>query len=546
LRVARSAAVVAAATLASRVLGLVRDIVLANLFQARATDAFFVAFTIPNLFRRLIGEGTLTVAFVPIFVGWLDRSRSEARRAFSATFGAGAAVGLAVTVAGIVFAEPLVSLFAPGFRVEPEKFELAVRLLRLCFPYIFFLTLVAIAMGALNAAGHFFAPAVAPVLLNLALIGGAFAGVALVEPPIEALGWAVIAAGLLQLLLQVPWLRRFGVMPRPVWEPGHPVVRRLAQVMAPAVIGASVYQFNLLVVRLLSSFEGDGAVSYLYYADRLLEFPLGVFVFALGTASLPSFSRLVKRGDRAGLRRSFVETLAMASALALASTAGLLLLREPLFSGLFAWRAEVFDRAAVEGCANALLCYGMGLPAITVSRICAQLCLAHEDTRRPARAAGVSLAVNLGAALVLAGPLPPAGLPDALVRAQHALVLADLGYAGLALATSLAAFANAAYLLGACARRYGPLFARGDRARFAKLGLATAALAGALWLAQRVLPPPAEGGAVALAVLAAYVAAGAIVYLGALRALRSPELRALAAILRRGRPRGESGLREQT
>jgi putative peptidoglycan lipid II flippase len=540
--VARSAAVVGAATLASRVLGLVRDIVLANVFPARATDAFFIAFTIPNLARRLIGEGTLTVAFVPIFVGWLERSRAEARRAFSATFGVGVVVGLAVTVVGIGLAEPLVRVFAPGFAVEPDKFDLSVRLLRLCFPYIFFLTLVAIAMGALNALGHFFAPAIAPVLLNVALIAGAFAGLAWFATPIEALGWAVIAAGVLQLLLQFPWLRRFGVMPTLGFQPGHPAVRRLATVMAPAVIGASVYQFNLLVVRLLSSFEGDGAVSYLYYADRLLEFPLGVFVFALGTASLPSFSRLVKREDRAGLRRAFVDTLAVATALALASTAGLVLLREPLFSGLFAWQARLFDAEAIAGCARALLFYALGLPAITVARICAQLCLAHENTGAPARAAVVSLCVNVASALALAGPLPLEGLPDALVRAQHAVAFFDMGYAGLALATSIAAYANAAYLFGACTRRYGPLFEAPDALRFAKLGAATVAESGALWLALLAIPVPEPGRFLGLAALLVYVGGGALAFGGALAALRSPEFPVLARLVRRQKRRGEGAL----
>ncbi len=530
---ARSAAVVGAATLASRVVGLVRDIVLANLFSRDATDAFFVAFTIPNLFRRLIGEGTLTVAFVPIFVGWLERSRAEARRAFSATFTMGALVGLLVTVLGVLFAEPLIMLFAPGFAAEPDKFQLAVGLLRLCFPYIFFLTLVAIAMGALNAVGHFFAPAIAPLLLNLAVIAGAFAGVAWMEPSIEGVGWSVIVAGLLQILLQLPWLRSLGVMPRLVFDPGHPAVRRLAVVMAPAVVGASVYQFNLLIVRLLSSFEGDGAVSYLFYADRLLEFPLGVFVFALGTASLPSFSRLVKRGDRAELRRAFVETLSVATALALPSTAGLVLLREPLFSGLFAWEPRLFDAEAVNGCARALLCYAIGLPAITTSRILAQLCFAHENTRSPANAALVSLGANLLAAVALAGPLPREGVPDALVFLQHRMVVFDLGYAGLALATSLAAFANAGYLFAACTRRYGPLLGRGDGSRFAAIALATVALSGALLLLLRVVPPPAAGRLTGLAALALYVGGGAAVYLMALALFRSPDLPVLAALVYR-------------
>jgi putative peptidoglycan lipid II flippase len=302
--VARSAGVIGAATLASRVLGLARDVVLANVFAARITDAFFVAFTIPNLFRRLVGEGTLTGAFVPIFTGWLEGSaeqtagrtaeerRSEAQRAFNATWTLAALVGAGISVAGIVFADPLVRVFAPGFLDDPAKFELCVKLLRICFPYILLLSVFAVAMGALNALGHFFVPAIAPVVLNACIIAAALLGRGAAEP-IVWVAVAVVLAGAVQVLVQFPPLRARSLHPRPVFEPGHPLVRRLLTVMAPAVLGASVYQFNLLVVRFLSSFLGDGAVSYLFYADRLLEFPLGVFVFAIGTASLPSLSRLV-------------------------------------------------------------------------------------------------------------------------------------------------------------------------------------------------------------------------------------------------------------
>jgi putative peptidoglycan lipid II flippase len=527
--VARNAGTVAGATLASRVLGLARDVVIGNLFAPGATDAFFIAFMIPNLFRRLVAEGSLTISFVPVFTEWLRRSREEARRAFDATWTAAALVGLAIALAGIAFADPLVHLFAPGFALEPGKHELAVTLLRLCFPYLFFLMLVAVAMGALNALGHFLAPAIAPVLLNLCLIAGASVGVATMELPsrIVALGWAVIVAGALQVAVQLGPLRRRGMPPRVALDPRHEALARIGRLMLPATLGASVFQLNVLISRVFASGLGDGAVSYLYYADRLLEFPLGVFVFAIGTASLPAFSRLAKGGDAGALRAAFGRSLLLALALALPSTAGLILLSGELFVGLFAWNTSVFGAEAVAGCARALEWYALGLVPITAARILTQLCVANENTASPARAAAVSVAVNLVAAAALIGPLPDGALPAPLLAAQRALVVADLGYAGLAAAASIASLANAVWIALEARGLYGALLAGPELGRALRLVGATAVMAVALLAAL----PFAPGGAIVR--LTALVALGAAVYLGALAALGSPELRELAALARR-------------
>ncbi|MFQ5515160.1 MAG: murein biosynthesis integral membrane protein MurJ [Myxococcota bacterium] len=535
-RMARSAGVVGGATLASRVLGLARDVVLAATFTQAATDSFFVAFMIPNLLRRLVGEGALTLAFVPVFTGWLRRSREEARRVFNATWTLSALIGAVLTLGGIVLAAPLVHLFAPGFTLEPGKFELCVSLLRLCFPYILLLMLVAVAMGALNSVGHFLAPAVAPVLLNLCLIGAALLAAPLFEPPILALGVAVVAAGILQVALQVPPLSRRQLSPRPVLAPGHPAIRRLGRIMAPALLGASVFQLNILVSRFLASFEGNGAVSNLYYADRLIEFPLGVFVFAIGTASLPAFARRVKARDRRGLSETFSGSLSLALSLAIPSTLGLILLAPLLVAALFAWNGDVFGAQAVEGCARALFFYSLGVVPITVSRTYVNLCMAHENTRTPAQAAIVSLIVNTLAALALIGPLPVGPLPEALVSLQHGWVRADLGYPGLALASSIAALANALYLIAASGRRYGRLLHGADLVGWGRLVLAAAFMVVGLRLGMAWLSPPPSASLANLARLAVLVTLGAGLYAGGLRALRSPELGALASILRRHRP----------
>ncbi len=530
------AGIVGGATLASRVLGMLRDIALANLFARSATDAFFIAFMIPNILRRLVGEGALTVAFVPVFTDWLNRGQEAARELLRAVWWLASGVGIVLALLGILAAEPLVRLFAPGFALEPGKLALTADLLRLCFPYIAFMMLLALSMGALNAVGHFLAPAAAPVLLNVGLIAAAFAGVRGwlgIDPPILALGVAALAAGAAQVLVQLPVLARRGLAPWPPSAPTHPGVGRLLRLMGPAVLGASVFQLNLIVNRFLASFAGDGAVSYLYYADRLLELPLGVFVLALGTAALPSFSRLARAGDREAARAAFARTLNLALALAVPSAVGLIALRTELITGLFRWSPEPFTAGAVTGCAAALAAYAIGLVPITISRIYVNLCVASENTPTGARGAVVSLGTNALASLALIGPLPHGALPAALVELQHAMVLAELGYVGLALSSSIAAAANAAYVAAGAHRRYGTMLVASDLIGVARIvaaatlmGLAVLALASAFAF-------PAISGPRALALLALYVGSGAAVYFGALAALRAPEARTLAHLLRR-------------
>ena len=268
-KVAGRARVVALATLASRVLGLIRDIVLGNTFGSQATDAFFVAFTIPNLMRRLIGEGALTIAFVPIFTQSLGQGRERAREVFDATWTLGGLVGLLVMGVGIPLALPLVELFAPGFAATPGKLEMTASLLQWCFPYIFFLVLVAVAMGTLNSVGHFLSPALAPILLNLCLISAAFG----VRRSLRAAGHGARDSPSRSRGCSRPFCSfrrsRGGAFDRDFVL--RRVTRRFAALgllMLPAALGAAVYQINLLVTRFLSSFQGDGAVSYLYYASR--------------------------------------------------------------------------------------------------------------------------------------------------------------------------------------------------------------------------------------------------------------------------------------
>ncbi len=530
--IVRSAGVVGGATLASRVLGLVRDVVVANLFPAAATDAFFVAFMLPNLLRRLVGEGSLTISFVPVFSSWLSRSREAARDVFSTIWTLAFAVGVAIALAGILAADPLVGVFAPGFELTEGKRELTATLTRLCFPYILAMILLSVAMGALNSLGHFLVPALAPVLLNLCLIAAAFVSVALLDQPIEGLAVAVLLAGILQVLVLLPPLRARAMAPRVLWAIRHPAVRRLGQLMLPAMLGASVFQLNLLLSRFLASFLGDGAVSYLYYASRLLELPLGVFVFALGAASLPSFSRLISTGDREGLRRTFSTTLGTLLALALPASAGLVLLSEPIFAVLFGLDSSVFGRPAIEASSTALFFYAFGLVPIALTRIYANLCFAHENTATAARGALVSLLVNALASLCLIGPLPGGQLPSWLLAAQHSAVVADLGFVGLALASTIAATANCAYVIASARRRYGSQLESGSLLGWGKILVAAGAMVALLRGLDASLPVGPEASLAALAVLALHVAMGLLGYGLALQLLRSNELQLLRNLFR--------------
>ena len=346
--VVRAAAVVSAATLASRVLGFLRDLVVAQAFGAGpATDAFFVAFRLPNLLRRLVGEGALSSAFIPVFTEYLTlRPRAELLRMFRAVAGALMVVLLLLTLAGMVGAPLLVRLMAPGFFADPTTGTLTVRLTRLMFPYLFFVGLAALAMGMLNAHRHFVTPALAPVMLNLAIIGAVFALVPRLAEPVVGLAVGVLAGGLGQVLIQLPALAGRGLLVAAGFVRGHPArsrvgggkgpgggggrgpvhrlgpapagggrgvarffagrppaVSRIVRLMAPVAVGQSAAQLNILVDTIIASFLVGGSVSYLYYADRLVEFPLGVFGIAIATAVLPTLSeQAASRNVRTSIR----------------------------------------------------------------------------------------------------------------------------------------------------------------------------------------------------------------------------------------------------
>jgi putative peptidoglycan lipid II flippase len=486
-------------TLVSRVLGFVRDAVIARMFGAGlATDAFFVAFRLPNLLRRLFAEGAFSQAFVPILAEYKTRNgEADTRLLVDRVATLLALVLVAVTALGVVAAPLLVYVSAPGFSADAEKFELTVAMLRVTFPYIFLISLVSLAGGILNTWSRFAVPAFTPTLLNVAFIVGALAFAPYFDPPVMVLAWAVFAGGILQLALQVPFLVRIGMLPRLAWAPRDPGVRRILLLMGPAVLGVSVAQLSLLLNTIFASFLREGSVSWLYYADRLMEFPTGLLGVALGTVLLPSLSK--HHSDRAPeeFSRLLDWGLRLTLMLALPAAVGLAMLAVPLIATLF--HHGRFDAHDVEMTRQALVAYSVGLLGLILVKVLAPGFYAQQNIRTPVKIAVVTLL---------------------LTQVMNAIFIVPLGHAGLALAIGLGACINAG-LLYRKLRAHGIYAPQPGWGRFAaKIAAALALMAVALHFASG---PSAwwlgAGWAVRTGALLAVVSLGAAVYLGALWAL---------------------------
>lgn len=459
-RITRAAGVVSFFTLLSRISGLLRDMVVGYLFGAQGVaDAFFVAFRIPNLLRRLTAEGALTAGFIPIFTDYLaNRGKSEAFRVARIVFTFIGLLLAGLTLLGMFFAAPLTRLFAPGFLADREKFDLTVSLTRLMFPYIFFVSLVALAMGVLNSLRHFMAPALSPVLLNLSIVFCAVLFTPFLDQPVMSLGFGVLIGGVAQLLLQFPYLSRQGFAYAPNFHFKDPALRRLLLLMGPTFFGAAVYQINVLVSTILATMLPEGSVSYLYYADRLLQFPLGIFAVALGTAALPSFSALVVRKEFEELKRGLSYSLRLVNFISLPATVGLMVVSVPIFSLLF--QRGAFDAGATLGTAQALIYFALGLWGFSGTRLVVPVFYAMEDTRTPVWIAFWSFLINFLLSLMLMGKITAGSEDNALSRmiaalSQHAGFL-SLSHGGLAMAASISATFNFVALLWILSRRLAP------------------------------------------------------------------------------------------
>ena len=401
----KSTSIVGAFTLLSRVTGLLRDMVYSRMFGAGVLmDAFLVAFKIPNFMRRLFAEGAFSQAFVPVVSEYkVQRPHDEVRELVDGAAGTLAGFLAVVTVVGVVAAPLLVLIFAPGFRVDEGKFDLTVEMLRWTFPYLLFISLAALVAGVLNSYGRFAVPALTSTLMNLTMIVFAAWIAPSFERPGIVLAVGVFVAGVVQLAFQLPFLLRMGLLRRPRWRWNHEGVRRIGRLMLPAIFGSSVSQVALLLDVLIASFLATGSIAWLYYADRLMEFPLGVFSIALATVILPGLAahHSAQAPDR------FTATLDWALRLVvvvvLPATAALVVLSGPLTVTIFHYGR--FDEHDVRMASLALTAYATGLLAFSVVKVLAPGYFARQDTTTPVRIGIQSLGVGMGLNLVVVLPL---------------------------------------------------------------------------------------------------------------------------------------------
>ena len=430
-----AAGVIGAATLSSRVLGFIRDILLAQLFGATASaDAFYVAYRIPNLLRELFAEGSMSSAFIPVFTEYHTlRTKQETWELASAVFTTLLSIVTGVTLIGILAAPGIVWILAPGFRVDAAQLATTTLLAQVMFPYLVFVSLAALAMGILNSLRAFAVPALTPVFLNVCIIVFALFVSPILEEPILGVAAGVVVGGIAQFVMQLPALRRRGFSFGWLFKPGHPGVRRIGLLIVPTLLGMSVTQINLTVSTVLASFF-PGGPTYLYYGMRLIQFPLGIFGAALGTALLPTLSAQAARGDLDQLRGMVNYGLRMLLFIIVPSMAGLMLLREPIVHLFFEHGA--FSARDTAGTSAAVLAYATGLWAFSGNRILNSAFYSLQDTKTPALTAILGVVTNLTLALVLMDPL---------------------GHVGLALATAVAAMVNTGLLLVFLTRRLGGL-----------------------------------------------------------------------------------------
>ncbi len=415
----KKAGLVSFFTLISRFAGLARDMAIAAAFGTQMTaDAFFVAFRIPNLLRRLFAEGALTVSFVPVFTESLRRSQEEAKKVVSVTFTM-MVVGLSViSLIGIISSPAIVSLTAFGFSKDPEKFALTVFLTRVMFPYILLVSLAAWAMGILNSVKHFGASAAAPIFMNLSIILGALVGTRYVQPPVLGLALGALLGGLLQFAIHLPFLKKNGFWPRWDWDPKHPAVKKIVGMMIPAAYGAAAYQFNVMALTFMASFLATGSNAYLWYADRIMEFPLGVFAISLSTVVLPSLAGFAADKDMEGLKKTFTDALRLIFFITIPAALGLITMAEPIVRMLFARGA--FQEPSVIATSQALQFFAIGLPFISGVRITSNAFYSLQDSKSPVRAANIAVVANILFCVILMQFLQHRGL--ALSVALSALI----------------------------------------------------------------------------------------------------------------------------
>ena len=493
----RSLAKVGGFTTLSRVLGFLRDLVFARLFGAsEATDAFFVAFKLPNLFRRIFAEGAFAVAFVPVLSEYREtRAFSDLRSFINHIAGVLGLATLVISLLGVFAGPLLIAIFAPGWYFgDTGDAELAGEMLRLTFPYLFFISLTAFAGAILNTHDRFGVPAFTPVLLNLCLIGAAYWLAPLFEQPVMGLAWGVFIAGAAQLAFNLPFLHQLRLLPKPVPSLKDPGVRKVLRLMGPAVFGASATQIGLLLNTLIASLLIEGSISWLYYSDRLLEFPVGILGAAIATVVLPNLSRTYQSASAEEFSALLDWGVRWAILIGLPAAVALFVLAVPLISTLF--QSAVFDAHDVDMSSRSLMAYAFGLLPFLLIKVFAPGFYARQDTKTPVRIAVIAILVNVAISLLLFKPL---------------------GHVGLALATTGMAVVNAGLLFTQIRKAGVYMPPAGWRIVLFKTLLASAVMGAALfWFAGSTEDWVTAGGSWKVGMLSLLVAGGGSVYFGML------------------------------
>lgn len=517
--VARRAGLVALGTFASRVLGMARESVIAALFPVAATDAFFIAFTIPNTLRMLLGEGAVSNAFIPVFSRVETEGGRPAARRFLARFSGSLGVLLLGTTAlGMALAPLIAWAYAGGLASEPARFALVVDLTRWLFPFLGFAGLAALATGSLNALGHYGVPAFAPVLLNVMMIA---APLLLLEPlaqlgvpSIMALVIGALAGGFIQLAVQLVPLRKAGMLPRPELGFRDADVKQALTLMGPLVLGLGVYQLNMMLSRLFASFLPPGSQSYLNYGQRVIEVPQGMFALAVASAALPTLARLRSEGKREELLSLFRYALRLTTFVAVPASVALYVLAEPIAAVLFG--RGMFTPEHVRETARSLSVQALGVWAVALVRTVVPMFAAHGDTKTPVKASALNLAVFVALSVSLMG---------------------SLDHVAIALANSVAATFQLALLLVRLRRHTGPLGLSAVALSSLRIALASLGMGAVLWFASQLLSWTHTAELTRLIALAVICTLGAVTFFLCARLVRSPELGELLEAVRRRRKR---------
>ncbi len=457
-------------TLLSRILGFARDVIFAREFAASAgMDAFLIAFKIPNFMRRLFAEGAFNQAFVPTLGEYKEKQDKAAVKDLiqhvSGTLGGWLFI---ITLIGVITAPIIIMIFAPGYleQSDQSQYELTVDLLRITFPYILFISLVAFAGGILNTYGRFAVPAFTPVLLNVVLIVAIYWIVPFMEQPVMGLAIGVFLAGILQLLFQLPFIARLGFLARPRWNPQHSGVKQILKLMLPAIFGASVAQINLLLDTIIASLLVTGSISWLYYSDRLMEFPLGLLGVALATVILPSLSQQHISDSKEQFSLTLDKAIRWVIYLGIPSGVGLFMLSQAIITTLFG--SDKFLKQDIEMSSMSLMAYSFGLVGFILVKVLLPGFYSRQDTKTPVKIGIISLSINMLFNIIIVIPWFLMDYPGA--------------HTGLAIATSISAFSNA-FLLYHCLRKQGVYTpTKGWQKVWLQVVLSNSAMLVVLWL----------------------------------------------------------------